>query len=147
MRETASVPVAVLPAVLTSAAVKPMTASLKTAVNMIVGILVGSSWVAALLIVTLGCVVSNITVIELDAGNGVPVALVAAAAGMLTCTKPLPVMPVTATLYDGPVPVTAAASVPPTVLPLKVTSVFVKPVAGALNVTVKLIGPALTGSP
>src|SRR6187399_2451345 len=94
--------------------------------------------------VTVGAVVSSVTVDILDAGKGLPLASVAAPAGMLTMTRPLPVMPVTAMLY-GPVPVTAAAKVPPTVLPLKLTSELVKPVAGALNVAVKLTGPAATG--
>src|SRR4029077_18244367 len=52
-----------------------------------------------------------------------PAASVAAPAGTLATTVPDPVIPVTATVYVGPVPDTAATRVPPTVLPTKLTSV------------------------
>ena len=81
-----------------------------------------------------------------DARLALPAASVAAPAGTLTTTEPLPVIPDTATLYVGPLPVTVAESVPPTVLPAKLMSLAVKPVTVSLKVTVKLIGLALVGS-
>src|SRR5262245_23468803 len=65
---------------------------------------------------------------------------------MEATTVPLPLMPVTVTVYVGPVPLTAATRVPPTVLPAKLTSDPVKPVTDSLNTTVKLIGDAMVGS-
>ena len=55
------------------------------------------------------------------------------------------VMPVTATLYVVPEPVTVPTLVPPAV-PVSVTSPVAKPVTASLNTTVKLIGEALVGS-
>ena len=81
-----------------------------------------------------------------DARLVLPAASVAAPAGTLTTTVPVPVIPDTATLYVGPVPVTTAVSVPPTVLPAKLMSLAAKPVTVSLKVTVKLIGLVLVGS-
>ena len=75
-----------------------------------------------------------------------PAASVAAPAGTLATTLPAVVIPDTATLYVGPVPVTTAVSVPPTVLPAKLMSFEAKPVTVSLNVTVKLIGLVFVGS-
>ena len=75
-----------------------------------------------------------------------PATSVAAPAGTLTTTVPAPVIPDTATLYVGPVPVTTAVSVPPPVLPAKLMSLAAKPVTVSLKVTVKLIGLVLVGS-
>ena len=81
-----------------------------------------------------------------DARLALPAASVAAPAGTLTTTVPVPVIPDTATLYVVPLPVTAAVSVPPTVLPAKLMSLAAKPVTVSLKATVKLIGLVLVGS-
>src|SRR6188472_2587345 len=138
-----SVPGALLALRSISELVKTDGVMANVAVKLIGPASVGSVWPAALTRVALPRT-SNETAAELDTGNGAPVASVAEPAGTLTRTRPAPDMPVTATLY-GPVPVTTAASVPPTVLPVKLISALVKPVAGLENVTVKLTGPADTG--
>src|SRR5512141_1900933 len=66
-------------------------------------------------------------------------------AGTVAMTVPAVVMPVTATLYVVPLPLTVAVFVPPAV-PLIVTSPVAKPVTAALNTTVKLIGEFPVGS-
>ena len=81
-----------------------------------------------------------------DPRLALPAASVAAPAGTLATTLPAPVIPDTATLYVGPVPVTTAESVPPTVLPAKLMSLAAKPVTVSLKVTVKLIGLVFVGS-
>ena len=53
-------------------------------------------------------------------------------------------MPLTATLYVVPLPVTVPVSVPAAVPP-SVTSPVAKPVTGSLKTTVKLIGERLVG--
>ena len=80
--------------------VKPVTASLKTTVNRIGLLLVGSACPAAWLMVTVGGVTSHVTVlsVEVDAALLLPAASVAAPAGTVAMTVPLVVMPVTATL-------------------------------------------------
>ena len=80
-----------------------------------------------------------------DTRLALPAASVAAPAGTLATTVPLPVIPDTATLYVVPLPVTVAVSVPPAV-PAKLMSLAAKPVTVSLKVTVKLIGLALVGS-
>ncbi len=64
---------------------------------------------------------------------------------MVAMTVPGVVMPVTATLYVVPEPVTVPVSVPPAVPP-SVTSPVANPVESSLNTTVKLIGLAPVGS-
>lgn len=64
---------------------------------------------------------------------------------ILSLTSPCPVMPETATLYEGPVPVIVPVSVPLTVEPVNVMSAEVKPVTAWLKVMVKLIGEVLVG--
>ena len=59
-------------------------------------------------------------------------------------TVPVCVMPLTATLYVVPLPVTTAVVAP--AVPESVTPVFENPVTALLNTTVKLIGVALAGS-
>ena len=81
-----------------------------------------------------------------DTRLALPAASVAAPARTLATTLPAPVIPDTATLYVGPVPVTTAVSVPPTVLPAKLMSFAAKPVTVSLNVAVKLIGLVVVGS-
>ena len=60
---TVLVPPAV-PAIVTSLPVKPVTASLKTAVKLIGEVLVGSAWPAFWLIVTVGAVVSTLKTVK-----------------------------------------------------------------------------------
>ena len=65
---------------------------------------------------------------------------------MLATTVPREVMPVTATLYVAPLPVTAPLFEPPDVDPVNVTSPVANPVTERLKTTVKLIGLVLVGS-
>ncbi len=74
-----------------------------------------------------------------------PTASVATPAAIVAMTVPEIVMPVTATLYVVPDPVTVPTLVPPAV-PAIVTSPVAKPVTASLNTTVKLIGLVLVGS-
>src|SRR5215831_9665305 len=67
-------------------------------------------------------------------------ASMAAPALTVAITVPDPDMPLTATLYVVPLPVTTAVVAP--AVPLSVTPPLVKPVTAALNTTVKLIGDA-----
>ena len=110
-------------------------------------VLVGSAWPAAWLIVTVGAVLSQVTVlsVEVEAALVLPAGSVATPAAMVAMTVPALVMPVTATLYVVPAPVTVPALVPPAV-PVKVTSPVAKPVTASLKTTVKLTGLALVGS-
>src|SRR5262249_42593155 len=142
------VPPTVLPAKLTSDPVKPVTDSLNTTVKLIGEALVGSAWPAAWLIVTIALIPSQATLVclHVDAALLSPSASCAAQAGM--DAPPVPSSPTrrSSDLYVGPVPLTAATRVPPTVLPAKLTSDPVKPVTDSLNTTVKLIGEALVRS-
>src|SRR5262245_21571373 len=110
--------------------------------------LLGSTCPLAWLIVTVGGPAVNWTVLSVlvDAALGWLPASLAAPAGIEATTVPLVVMPLTATVYSGPVPETTATRVPPAVEPAKDTSDAVKPVTGLLNVTRKAIGPPLGGS-
>src|SRR5438552_3562326 len=74
------------------------------------------------------------------------VPFVAPPAGMVATTVPAVVMPVTATVYVVPLPVTAPLSEPPAVLPVNDTSLVVKPVTLELNTTVNRIGDVPVGS-
>src|SRR5262249_62082282 len=79
-------PRTVLPAKLTSLAVKPLTGSLKTTVKRIGEALVGSGCPAAWLMVTVGGTLSKVTVrsVLVEAALGLPARSVAAPAGVLT---------------------------------------------------------------
>src|SRR3990170_7382466 len=68
----------------------------------------------------------------------------AAFAGIEAITVPLPVIPDTATLYVAGPPVTTAVVAP--AVPLKDTSVLVKPVTDSEKTTVKLMGEVPVGS-
>ncbi len=109
--------------------------------------LVGSAWPPAWLIVTVGTTLSQVTVlsVEVDAVLALPAASVATPAPMLATTVPGVVMPVTATLYVVPEPVTVATFGPPAV-PVIVTSPVANVVVASLNTTVKLIGLMPVGS-
>src|SRR3972149_3811972 len=80
-----------------------------------------------------------------DARFGRRLAVSATSLGTDGMAVPEVVMPVTATLYVVPLPVTVAVFVPPAV-PLIVTSPVTKPVTAALKTTVKLIGEVPVGS-
>src|SRR5262245_42684305 len=73
-----------------------------------------------------------------------PAASLATPAATVAMMVPLPVIPVTATLYVVPLPVTVAVVAP--AVPLSVTSPVAKFATGSLKVTVKLIGLAFVGS-
>ena len=96
----ASVPPAVLPANEMSALVSPVTGSLNTTVNWMAGRPVGSTCAGAWLIVTVGATLSNATALSalVDACDGFPSASVAAPAGIVATTFPLPLMPVIETV-------------------------------------------------
>ena len=120
---------------------------MKTTVKLIGDVPVGSAWPAAWLIVTSGGVTSQATVLSVlvEARFASVPPLTATAAGTLAMTVPLVVMPVTATLYVVPLPLTVPVSVPPAV-PDNVASPVAKPVTLSLNTTVKLIGEVPVGS-
>ena len=65
-------------------------------------------------------------------------------AASVAMTVPVCVIPETATLYVVPLPVTVAVVAP--AVPLRVTSLPVKPLTASLNTTVKAIGPVEAGS-
>src|SRR4029077_12047453 len=131
-----------------SEASTPVTLSLNTTVHDTLAAFVGVV-PARLIDCTVGAVVSTVPKATLlsvlvDAMLALPAASVAAPAGTLTTTVPVPVIPDTATLYVVPLPVTVAVVAP--AVPLSVTSPVAKPVTVSLKVTVKLIGLALVGS-
>ena len=72
-------------------------------------------------------------------------AAVAASCFTEAITVPAVVIPLTATLYVVPLPVTVAVFVPPAV-PVIVTPLLAKPVTDVLKIAVKLIGDTLVGS-
>src|SRR5213594_3848666 len=96
---TVVVPPAV-PPITTSLPVKPLTDSLKTAVKVMGAVLVGSACPAAWLIVTVGGVGSNVTVLSVlvEAVFPLPAASVAPPAGIVAITVPPVVRPLTATV-------------------------------------------------
>src|SRR6187200_2094578 len=128
----ASVPPTVLPANDTSVPAKPTTGSLNTTLKRIGDALVGSAWPEAWLIVTVGTMLSNVTVLStlVDAWLGLFAASIAAPAGMLTTILPGAVIPLIETPYVVPLPVTVATSVPGAVLSVRATSAPVNPVTG-----------------
>src|SRR5436305_1239663 len=64
-----------------------------------------------------------------------------------SATAPGPVMPVTVTMYvAGPVWATVGVSVPPTVVPAKLTSAASNPATGSPNVTSNTTGDTVVGS-
>ncbi len=79
-----------------------------------------------------------------EARFGSDAAFRATPAGTLAMTVPVVVMPVTATLYVVPLPVTAPVVAP--AVPLSVTSPVAKSVTDSLKTTVKLIGEIPVGS-
>ena len=83
----------------TSPDVKPVTGSVKTAVNTIGLTFVGSGWPTAWLMVTLGGPVSQVTTlsVEVDADDGLPARPVVAPAVIDAITVPFVVIPVTET--------------------------------------------------
>ena len=98
-----TVPVLVPPAVpakLTSPVAKPVTASLNMTVYRIGLVLVGSAWATAWLIVTVGAVTSQVTVlsVEVDAVLALPARSVARSARIVAMTVPEVVMPVVVTV-------------------------------------------------
>ena len=150
-----------VPLRVTSPVTNPVAGSLNTTVKLIVAGNVGgeppagSACVAARLMVTVGPRLSKVTVLSMltEAALGrperVPLApppALEAPAAMEAITVPLPVMPLTATLYVLGPPVTVTVLVPGGALPVTVTSVLLKPVTASLKTTVKLIGDAAVGS-
>ena len=83
----------------TSPDVKPVTGSVKTAVNTIGLTFVGSGWPTAWLMVTLGGPVSQVTTlsVEVEADDGFPARPVVAPAPIVAITVPFVVMPDTET--------------------------------------------------
>ncbi len=126
-----------VPPKVTSPVAKPVTASLNTTVKLIGLVFVGSGWAAAWLIVTVGATLSKLTVlsVEVEAALPLPAVSLATPAAIDATTVPAPVMPVTATLYVVPEPVTVPTFAPPAV-PVIVTSPVAKPVTDLLNTTV-----------
>src|SRR6185369_5279460 len=143
---TVAVVAPAVPLSVTSPVPKPVTGSLNTTVKLIGDADVGSDCPAAWLIVTVGTVVSKVTVLSVlvEAALTLPAASFAAPAAMFAITVPS-VIPLTATLYVLGPPVTVTVLVPPAV-PLIVTSLLAKPLTGSLNTTVKSIGEVLAGS-
>src|SRR6185369_13935171 len=143
---TVAVVAPAVPLSVTSPVPKPVTGSLNTTVKLIGDADVGSDCPAAWLIVTVGTVVSKVTVLSVlvEAALTLPAASLAAPAAMFAITVPS-VIPLTATLYVLGPPVTVTVLVPPAV-PLIVTSLLAKPLTGSLNTTVKSIGEVLAGS-
>src|SRR5437762_1902624 len=135
-----------VPPIVTPPLVKPLTGSLKTTAKLMGEVFVGSVCPAAWLIVTVGGVLSKVTLLSVlvDAVLPLPAASVAPPAGTVAITVPL-LMPLTATLYVVGPPVTVTVLVPPAV-PVIVTSAPVKPLTGSLKKAVKLIGDPLVGS-
>src|SRR5262245_14677499 len=136
-----------------SAEVKPLTLSLKTTVNPIGPEVVGSAWALAWLMETVGATRSNATtlsvLVEADVSTE-PAMLVAAPAGIVALTVPVPLMPVTVTVYAVVLAPTAATEAdrpaPPPELPERSTSLSVKPVTPSENTTSNTIGVPLVGS-
>lgn len=80
-----------------------------------------------------GLIQLTVLSVLVEAADELASASVAAAAAMDTTTFPLPVIPVTVTVYSGPLPDTTATRVPVAVDPVKAMSDAVKPVTGSLN--------------
>jgi hypothetical protein len=97
---TTAVVAPAVPLRVTSVPVKPMTASVNTTVKLMGEAPVGSTWVVAWLMVTIGLVVLKRTELSVlvEAALPLPPASVALPAAMLAMTSPSPVMPETATL-------------------------------------------------
>src|SRR5918992_1006073 len=96
-----------VPPIVTSVPAKPLTGSLKTTVKLIGEALVGSAWVAAWLIVTVGAVVSggvHVTVLSVlvDAVLVLFAASVASPAAIVAITVPALLMPLTLGMEDVP---------------------------------------------
>src|SRR5687767_6163909 len=100
---TVAPPKPAVPVSATSLPMKPLTASEKTTVKSIGSVLVGSACVEGAvfwLMVTVGTVVSYVTVlsVDVDAALSLPAASWAAAASTAAMTLPVPVMPLTETV-------------------------------------------------
>ena len=97
--------------------------------------------------VTLGGPVSQVTTlsVEVDADDGLPARPVAAPAVIDAITVPFVVIPVTATRYSAPPPVTVTVFVPPEV-PVIATSAASKLGTVSLNTTANRIGLEPVGS-
>ena len=83
--------------------------------------------------------------VEVEATLRLPTESVALPSAIVAITVPLPVMPVTATVYVLPLPLTVPVNAPGAV-PEMVTSPVVKFVTTLLKTTVKRIGDAFVGS-
>src|SRR5438034_797034 len=96
--------------------------------------------------VTVGAVASYVTWLSVlvDAALAFDAASCATPAARLARTVPFVVIPLTATLYVAPLPVTIAVVAP--AVPPSVTSPVAKSLTGSLKTTVKLIGDAFVGS-
>ncbi len=89
-----------VPPNVTSPVVNPVAASLKVTVKLIGLALVGSGWAAAWLIVTVGLMTSQVTMLSVvvAAALAFPARSVATPAAMVATTVPDVVIPLTATL-------------------------------------------------
>src|SRR5206468_959109 len=143
---TVLVPPAV-PPITTSLPVKRLTESLKTAVEVMGAVLVGSACPAAWLIVTVGGVGSNVTVLSVlvEAVFPLPAASVAPPSGIVAITLPPTLFPYTTLFRSLGPPVTSTVLVPPAVPPIT-TSLPVKPLTGSLKTAVKVMGAVLVGT-
>src|SRR5207247_2631957 len=143
---TVLVPPAV-PPITTSLPVKPLTGSLKTAVKVMGAVLVGSAWPAAWLIVSLGGVGSDVSLLSVlvEAVFPLPAASVPPPAGIVSITLPPVVRPLTAPVPYPTLSRSSTVLVPPAVPPIT-TSLPVKPLTGSLKTAVKVMGAVLVGS-
>src|SRR5690606_9675462 len=112
---------------------------------------VGSAWPAALLIVTVGGVLStggmlNVTTLSVlvEASLPLPPPSAATSAAIVAITVPDELIPDTETVYVVPEPLTDAVVAP--ALPASVTSPVANPVTGSENTTVNRIGEVEVGS-
>src|SRR5262245_59980603 len=98
--------------------------------------------------VTVGAASTKVTVLSVDVDdkdNADP-ASTAAPALMPATTTQDQVIPVTDTVYDAPLPLPFARSVPPAVLPATAPWLAAKPVTASLNTTENMIGDVDVGS-
>src|SRR5438034_473497 len=131
----------------TSLPVKPLTDSLKTAVKVMGAVLVGSACPAAWLIVTVGGVGSNVTVLSVlvEAVFPLPAAFGAPPAGTAVTHWPRMVWPPTATVSGLGPPVSFAVVAPAAVTPFLHDALPIS-LTDSLKTAVKVMGAVLVGS-
>src|ERR1700723_2815539 len=128
---------------------KPVTSELKLAVKSMGDVEVGSDWVTAWSIVTVGPAGwSHATSLSVEVDALLPRSSEswAASAGIEASTSPLVVMPLTETVYILGPPLTLATRGPPAVEPAKLMSEPSKPVTSELKLALKSMGDVEVGS-